>query len=132
MYSEQRLIPEFDVQEMVDKVVNTLLRRVDKSLSGRHVVFEKPIYEKVNDELWYIYFTSKSSNTLSNCKVYHQVVMGFACITEHYYDMNVIGDEANYTLADLKAKFRNYLKALLRYSDEEPVYDSAGYTEQDR
>lgn len=113
MFKEQKLIPDFDIQEMLDKVV-------DRYIAENHVLFEKPIYEKVNDEIWFIYFTSKHNESPSNwiSKMYYQVVMGFGCISEYYFNTDMIDEDKNKPFDDLKTRFRNYLTSLLKKSEE--------------
>lgn len=113
MEKEQTLIPDFNVQDMIDIVVNKYMDRIDKPYG--YVLFEKPIYEKVNDTLWYIYFTTKSPEPHWG-KRYYQLVMGFNCMQEYYMSSNIIDTDANYTLDDLKVGFRNYLNMLLEAS----------------
>ena len=52
--------------------------------------------------------------------------MGFACIEEYYFNSNITDVDANYSLDDLKIKFRNYLNMLLEDSKEveEPLDES--------
>lgn len=113
MTKEEQYIPEFNIQEMLDRVVK-------KHLPNNHVVFEEPIYEKVNDELWFIYFTSQGKDYVSEhpSKIYHQVVAGFACWNIYYYHRDLMSANKNIPLSDLKVRFRNYLNMLLRDSEE--------------
>ena len=113
MFKEEKLIPDFDIQEMLNKVV-------DKYIAANHVLFETPVYEKVNDELWFIYFTSKHNESSSDwkSKMYYQVVMGFACISDYYFNTDLIDEDKNKPLDDLKIRFRNYIKSLLEKSEE--------------
>jgi hypothetical protein len=113
MTKEEKYIPEFNIQDMLDKVVK-------KYLPKHHVVFEEPIHEKVNDELWFIYFTSQKKDYVSKypSKIYHQVVAGFACWDIYYYAVDMIDAKKNLPLSDLKTRFRNHLNMLLRDSEE--------------
>jgi len=113
MYKEERFIPGFILWEMLEKVVN-------KHMAEGHVLFEAPVYEKVNDELWFIYFTSQRPEHHSDhpLKIYYQVVMGFACIEQYYFNIDMIDADKNHSLDDLKERFRNHLKRLLRDSEE--------------
>jgi hypothetical protein len=103
-------------------------RVVDKYISTRprenygYVLFEKPIYEKVNDKLWYIYFTTKSPESHWG-KRFYQLVMGFGCIEEYYFNSNITDVDVNYSLDDLKVRFRNYLNMLLEDSKEVEEWD---------
>ena len=116
MTSEEKYIPEFNIQAMLNTVVNKYIARADKNSS--FVLFEEPIYEKVNDKLWYIYFTAKSPASQWG-KRFYQVVMGFGCIEEYYFNSNITDVSHNYPLDDLKVRFRNYLNMLLKDSEEE-------------
>ena len=137
MLKEQRLIEGFRIKDMLDNVVDKYLAKTNKGIpeQSHHVLYEYPVYEKVNDEIWFIYFTSQNKGYKSDypTKIYHQIVMGFNCISEYYYNIDMIDAYKNIPLNDLKIRFRNYLNMLLRDSDEtEPIHDSAGFTEADR
>lgn len=113
MTKEQKFIPDFNIQDMLDKIVN-------KYIAEGHVVFEDVVYEKVNDELWFIYFTSQQPNYQSDypMKMYYQVVAGFNCFDVHYYNTDMIDASMNHSLTDLKDRFRNFLTILLKDSEE--------------
>lgn len=113
MYNEEKLIPGFNLWEMLEKVVN-------KHMLEGHVLFETPVYKKVNDELWFIYFTSQTPNYHSDypTKMYYQVVAGFNCYDVYYHNRDMIDADKNHSLDDLKDRFRNYLKCLLKDSEE--------------
>ena len=134
MTSEEKHMPEFNVQDMINKVVNKYITRVGKEHG--YVLFEEPIYEKVNDKLWYIYFTSKSPEAHWG-KRFYQLVMGFGCIEEYYFNSNITDVSHNDTLDDLKIRFRNYLNMLLEDSKEveepldEPDYDHIEWSDDD-
>jgi len=116
MTSEEKYIPEFDVQSMINKVVNKYISTRPSNNYG-YVLFEEPIYENINDKLWYIYFTTKSPES-DGGKRFYQLVMGFGCIEEYYFNSNIIDVDFNYPLDDLKVRFRNYLNMLLKDSEE--------------
>lgn len=122
MTKEQKLIEGFTIKKMLDKVVDRYLSRVNKNIpeESHHVLYEYPVYQKVNDEIWFIYFTSQNKNYSSKypTKIFHQIVMGFNCISEYYYNIDMIDADKNKPLDDLKTRFRNYLHMLLRDSDE--------------
>jgi hypothetical protein len=123
IFSEEKYIPNFDVESMISKVVDKYISTRPKENYG-YVLFEKPIYEKVNDKLWYIYFTTKSPEAHWG-KRFYQLVMGFGCIEEYYFNSNITDLDVNYSLNDLKVRFRNYLNMLLEDSKEveEPLDD---------
>jgi hypothetical protein len=122
MYREQKLIEGFRIKDMLDDVVDKYLAKTNKGLpeESHHVLYEYPVYEKVNDRIWFIYFTSQNKNYESKypTKIYHQVVMGFNCMSEYYYNLDLIDAYKNVPLDDLKTRFRNYLYMLLEVSDE--------------
>jgi hypothetical protein len=122
MTKEQRLIEGFRVKDMLDNVIDKYLARVNKSIpeDSHHILYEYPVYEKVNDEIWFIYFTSQNKDYKSEypMKIYHQIVMGFNCMSEYYYNIDMIDADKNHSLSDLKIRFRNYLNMLLEDSDE--------------
>lgn len=116
IFSEEKYIPNFDVESMISRVVDKYISTRPRENYG-YVLFEKPIYEKVNDKLWYIYFTTKSPESHWG-KRFYQLVMGFGCIEEYYFNSNITDVDANYSLDDLKVRFRNYLNMLLEDSKE--------------
>jgi hypothetical protein len=119
---ERQVIEGFCVKDMLDGVVEKYLKKTNAHLpeETHHVLYEYPVYEKVNDEIWFIYFTSwsKSSPSKYGMKIYHQIVMGFGCMEEYYYNLDMIDVDKNKSLDDLKERFRNYLNWLLKRSDE--------------
>lgn len=130
IFSEEKYIPNFDVESMISKVVDKYISTRPRENYG-YVLFEKPIYENVNDKLWYIYFTTKSPEAHWG-KRFYQLVMGFGCIEEYYFNSNITDVDVNYSLDDLKVRFRNYLNMLLEDSKEvkEPLDDSDDYYDQ--
>lgn len=111
MTAEEQYIPGFNVQDMINNVVKKYLKKLSKD--GEQVIYDAPVYENVNG-LWYIYFTSKYAGFDNfQTKRYYQLVMGFCCEEEYFMDCNVIDDDKNYTIDQLKANFKHYLKILL-------------------
>ena len=128
IFSEEKYIPNFDVESMISRVVDKYISTRPRENYG-YVLFEKPIYEKVNDKLWYIYFTTKSPESHWG-KRFYQLVMGFGCIEEYYFNSNITDVDANYSLDDLKVRFRNYLNMLLEDSKEVEEWDDTDDNDQ--
>lgn len=89
-------------------------------------------------EMIFIYFTVTNGVEGEKSKRYYQIVTGCFGIEIYYNDENVIPINMNYPLSDVRFKFTNWCKYMLEKLGEnkpcsdEPEYDSAGYTEEDR